>query len=81
MEKIIELIKYDNGFRFNFIYSLYVLSFIMILSSAVCLEVYTVNYDYDYLLASKELLTGAFGVTVIALSAFYVLDRIYKYNC
>ena len=79
MEKIMELMKNSNSFRYWCTYSFFAIALIMTVASAFCLRMYSVTSEYDYLFASKELLASAFGVVVIALANFHVLDRIYHF--
>ena len=78
MEKLFKRIKSDDSFKYFFFYFCLGLSLLMIISAFLCLVTYTNVCNYELLLASKELLSGAFGVFVIGFASFFILNDIIK---
>ncbi len=76
MNKIFEMIKKTDKFKYVFFNVLQIISILMILSALLCMFIYCLNYNYELLLSAKELLLGSLGVFSINCSTFYILCEI-----
>lgn len=79
MEKLIFKIKNDVNFSFKCCYGFFGLSFLMIVSAVIFMYIYLNEKDVEYLFCARELITGSFGVVVMALAVFYVTKQIYLF--
>ena len=76
MNKIFEIMKKENSFRYRFFNVLLLISAVMIFAAVYCLSIYCQNRSYELLLSAKELILGSFGVFVIDCAGFYILRDI-----